>query len=90
MSGPRNTATRRWNEESVTDDGYFRESRFATLSAWGLTQMLKGAVYAAAFLLACGLLLWGLWALGQLLPPESKQAPSPYGAIEVPVERHIA
>lgn len=66
-------------------DDYFEEGRTARLTYWGLGQMLKGAAYAAGFLLAIGLVLWVIYGVGLLLPEESKQAPSPYGALEQPL-----
>ena len=66
-------------------DDYFNEGRTASLAYWGLGQMLKGAGYAAAFVIAIGLTLTVIWAVGLLLPEESKQAPSPYGALEQPL-----
>jgi hypothetical protein len=68
----------------MSNKDYFEESRSANLAYWGLGQMLRGAGWAAAVLVAIGFLLYGTWAIGQLLPAESKQAPSPYGAIEAP------
>ena len=72
------------------DDKYFDDGRFAKLSYWGLGQMMKGAGYAAAFTIAIGVTLAVIWGVGQLLPAESKQAPSPYGALTQPltVEGH--
>ncbi|WP_238382509.1 RC-LH1 core complex protein PufX [Tabrizicola thermarum] len=63
---------------------YFDESRQTSLAFWGLGQMLKGAGYAAAFLIAVGLFIWALYLIGLLLPEESRQTPSPYGALETP------
>ena len=67
------------------DDKYFDDGRFATLTYWALGQMMKGAGYAAAFTIAIGVTLAVIWGVGQLLPEESKQAPSPYGALEQPL-----
>lgn len=67
----------------MSNKDYFDEGRAANLAYWGLGQMMKGAGWAAAVLVTIGLVMYGIWALGQLLPPESKQAPSPYGAIEL-------
>jgi hypothetical protein len=64
---------------------YYNESGQTRLAFWGLGQMLKGAGYAAAFVIAVGLFLWGLYLIGLLLPEESRQTPSPYGALEAPV-----
>jgi len=58
-------------------DDYFREGRFASLAYWGLGQMMKGAGMAAAFVLAIGLVFGVIYAVGLLLPEESKQAPDP-------------
>ena len=61
---------------------YIEESRSTTLAFWGLGQMLKGAAYAAVFVVGIGLLLWAVYLIGLLLPEESRQTPSPYGALE--------
>ena len=66
-------------------DDYFNEGRTAQLTYWGLGQMMKGAAYAAAFLVAVGVVLGAIYAVSLLLPEESKQAPSPYGALEQPI-----
>jgi hypothetical protein len=58
-------------------DEYFREGRMTNLAFWGLGQMLKGAGMAAAFVIAIGLSLWVLYAIGLLLPEESRQTPDP-------------
>jgi len=69
---------------------YFQESKQTNLVFWSLGQMLKGAGYAAAFVIAIGLSLWALYLIGLLLPEESRQTPSPYGALElqIPAEGH--
>lgn len=64
---------------------YFNESKETSLAFWGLGQMLKGALYAAAFLLAIGIFIWAIYLIGLLLPEESRQTPSPYGALEAPL-----
>lgn len=71
-------------------DDYFTEGRTARLTFWGLGQMMKGAGYAAAFLIAVGVVLGAIYGIGQLLPDESKQAPSPYSALEQPLLTTIA
>ncbi len=63
-------------------DDYFHEGRRQSLTFWGLGQMLKGAGYAAAFLLVISLILGGLFLISKALPDASKEAPSPYGALE--------
>lgn len=69
---------------------YMSEKRSTQLAFWGLGQMMRGAGYAFAFLLAVGLFLAVIWGIGQLLPAESKQAPSPYGALTAPQETRLA
>jgi hypothetical protein len=64
---------------------YFSESKQTSLVYWSLGHMLKGALYAAAFLLAIGIFLWAIYLIGLLLPEESRQTPSPYGALEAPL-----
>jgi len=39
--------------------------------------MLKGAGYAAIFCLATWFVIWAIYAVGLLLPPESKERPDP-------------
>jgi hypothetical protein len=58
-------------------DEYFREGRFASIAYWGLGQMMKGAGMAAAFVLAIGLVLGVIYAIGLLLPAESRDTPDP-------------
>ncbi len=71
-------------------DNYFSENRTTSLVYWGLGQMLKGAAWAAAFLVGVGLLLGVIYGIGLLLPEESKQAPSPYGAVIVETTDDVA
>ena len=59
------------NDYLRTGDRTFR------LRADVLTLMLKGAGYAAIFCLAMGLIIWGTYAIGLLLPEESKEADDP-------------
>jgi hypothetical protein len=64
-------------------DKYYQTSDTTTaLRSWVLWQMLRGMAWAAAIVFAIGLMLVGIWAVGQLLPPESKTAPSPYGMMQ--------
>ena len=63
---------------------YFEETKQTNLVFWSLGQMLKGAGYAAAFVIAIALLLWAIYLVGLLLPEESRQTPSPYGALDAP------
>lgn len=52
------------------------------LRYWGLGQMMRGAFLGGAFFVAILAVVYLIWGLGLLLPEESKQAPSPYGALE--------
>jgi hypothetical protein len=61
-------------------DNYFNEKdTTSALRSWALWQMLRGMGWAALFVLAIGLALGAIWAFGQVLPADSKTAPSPYG-----------
>ncbi len=64
-------------------DDYFSEKRTTNLVFWVTGQMAKGMLYAAVFVIGIGLLLWAIYGVGLLLPEESKQAPSPYGALVI-------
>lgn len=59
------------NDYLRTGDSTFR------LRADVLALMLKGAGYAALFCLAVGFLIWITYAIGLLLPEESKEADDP-------------
>jgi hypothetical protein len=61
---------------------YFQESKQTSLAFWSLGHMLKGAGYAAAFVIAILLFVWAIYLVGLLLPEESRQTPSPYGALD--------
>jgi hypothetical protein len=63
---------------------YIDESRQTSLAFWGLGQMLKGAAYAAAFVIAIVLFVWAIYLVGLLLPEESRQTPDPMAALEAP------
>jgi len=60
---------------------YFKEERSASLTFWAMGHMAKGMGLALAFCLALGLIYAVIWGVGQLLPEQSKQMPSPYGQI---------
>lgn len=59
------------NDYLRTSGGDFR------LRADVLALMLKGAGYAALFCVAVGFLIWITYAIGLLLPEESKEADDP-------------
>jgi Intrinsic membrane protein PufX len=64
---------------------FTEESRQTNLAFWGLGQMLKGAAYAAAFVIAIVLVVWAIYLVGLLLPEESRQTPDPMAALEAPL-----
>jgi Intrinsic membrane protein PufX len=63
----------------MSDKYYTEKDTTSALRSWVMWQMLRGMGWAALFVLAIGLVLGGIWAVGQVLPAESKTAPSPYG-----------
>ena len=52
------------------------------LRVWALGQMVWGAFLAGVFLVVIGGFIGAIWVVSMLLPDRSKEAPSPYGAIE--------
>ncbi|MCF8511263.1 MAG: RC-LH1 core complex protein PufX [Rhodobacteraceae bacterium] len=67
----------------MSDNFYTETNRTATIRSWIMWQMLRGMGWAAAFVFAVGVIFGAIWAVGQILPDESKTAPSPYGALEI-------
>ncbi len=64
-------------------DKYYQEGNTTSaLRAWVMWQMLRGMGWAALFVLAISLTLGAIWAVGQILPPESKTAPAPYSQLQ--------
>jgi photosynthetic reaction center PufX protein len=67
----------------MSDEHYYDEPNpVVRLRIWALGQMIWGAFLAGLGLAAVAAVLLVIWAVGQFLPEESKQAPSPYGALE--------
>ena len=62
---------------------YEGQSHIIRLRVWALGQMVWGAFIAGAVLVAIGAVLGVIWVISQLLPEQSKQMPSPYGALEI-------
>ena len=74
----------------MTDkDFYAEEHPQARLRNWALAQMLRGAFIAGAVLISIGVILMAIWVVGQFLPPESKQAPSPYSMAPAPQQARV-
>ena len=65
-------------------DNYFNEPhKTSALRSWVMWQMLRGMGWAALFVVALGVMYGVVWGIGQMLPDASKEAASPYGALEI-------
>jgi len=74
----------------MSDNDYIKQTRGSMLRSWALSEMLRGAGYAAIVLIGIGVFIYALYLLGLLLPEESKQAPSPFGyQIETPAPKDV-
>ena len=62
---------------------YDGQSHLIRLRVWALGQMVWGAFIAGIGVLAIGAVIAVIWVIGQLLPEQSKQMPSPYGTLEL-------
>jgi hypothetical protein len=71
------------SDDKMFDNLYEGQSHVIRLRVWALGQMVWGAFLAGAFLAVIGGVLFAVWVVSQMLPEQSKQAPSPYGAIEI-------
>ena len=68
----------------MSDEFFFKgESPVIRLRVWALGQMVWGAFLAGAAVFAVGAVLFAIWVVRLMLPEQSKQAPSPYGALEI-------
>jgi len=75
----------------MTEREYWKEDHpVIQLRVWVLGQMVWGAFLAGIFLAVIAAVLIGTWAVGEFLPEESKQAPSPYGALDIVQTTRIA
>ncbi|MGY6548733.1 MAG: RC-LH1 core complex protein PufX [Roseinatronobacter sp.] len=70
----------------MAEHDYIVQTPNARLRNWVLSEMLRGAGYAFAFLAFIGIVYGVIWGVGQFLPEESKNAPPPmpFSALEVP------
>lgn len=63
---------------------YYQEDNSTIhLRTWAFGQMVWGAFLAGAFLAVFTIAFYALVFIGSFLPAESKEAPSPYGALEL-------
>lgn len=68
----------------MSDEHYYEEQNpVIRLRIWALGQMVWGAFLAGLGLAIVAAVLLVIWAVGQLLPEASKQAPSPFSALEI-------
>lgn len=67
----------------MSDKYYSEPDESAALRSWVLWQMMRGAGIAAIGVFSIGLVLWAIWGASQLLDPRSKEAPSPYGVLQM-------
>ena len=67
----------------MSDKPYYQEENPTIhLRTWAFGQMVWGAFLAGAFLAVFAVAFYALVFIGSFLPAESKEAPSPYGALE--------
>jgi hypothetical protein len=62
---------------------YEGQDHVIRLRVWALGQMVWGAFLAGVALAVVVGILASAWVISLLLPEQSKQMPSPYGALEV-------
>ena len=58
-------------------------NKVISLRSWALAQMSWGALVAAFWVTVVIVWLGIAYVIGMLMPEQSKQAPSPYAAVEV-------
>ncbi len=61
---------------------YEAQSPHIRLRIWVLGQMIWGAFIAGILLLGLAAILGAIWVVGEFLPAQSKEAPSPYVLLE--------
>ncbi len=68
----------------MSDEHFYEgQSPAIRLRVWALGQMVWGAFLAGIGVVAVAAVLLAIWAVGLLLPEQSKEAPSPYGALQI-------
>ena len=71
----------------MAEHDYIQESTTQRLRSWILSEMMRGAGYALAFLLAIALIFTVIWGVGQFLPEErlNTPPPMPFSALQAPL-----
>jgi hypothetical protein len=71
----------------MADHDYIQISKGAQLRNWILSEMMRGAGYAALVVVGIALVIWAIYLVGLLLPEDSKNAPPPmpFSQIEAPL-----
>ena len=67
----------------MDDKFYTDQNPVIRLRVWALGQMIWGGFLAAGVVVGIGAVLVVIWIISMLLPEQSKQAPSPYVALEI-------
>lgn len=75
-----------YNTDGRDGRPYWEQGRASMLRNFVLSQMLRGAGWSALVIILIGVSLYVLYLGSLLLPEESKQAPSPMGALEQPLD----
>ena len=75
----------------MSDLDYTGQTRAGRLRSWILSEMLRGAGYAAGVILAIGLILVAIRMVAWLLPEESQNAPPPmpFSELHAPAETRL-
>ena len=75
----------------MSDKAYYHEpNETIHLRVWALGQMVWGAFLAGAGLMAIIVVLAVIYFIGTFLPEESRQTPSPYGAVIIEATETVA
>jgi hypothetical protein len=72
----------------MSEHPYIEQNVIQRLRAWVLAEMFRGAWYAFVFIASIGVILGAIWAVGLLLPEDSKNAPPPmpYSQLQATVQ----
>jgi hypothetical protein len=75
----------------ISDKPYYHEpNNTIHLRVWALGQMIWGAFLGAVVLTGIILTIVVIYVIGLFLPEESRQTPSPYGAVVIEAPETVA